>query len=68
MIQQIKKKADAYWLLKEIVHVKLNYGWKRGLILEIKQDYLILDERKEGKQIIFYNDIRDITKFHEVGQ
>lgn len=60
----LQKKADAFYVLKEKVHVSYISGhWARGLIVEISSDFFILDENLEGKIPIFFQEIKDISKF-----
>ena len=63
----LQKKADAYFVLGEIVHITFTRGnWKRGIIKEVSADFFILDERVEGKIPIFFQEIEAIEKFREV--
>jgi hypothetical protein len=60
----LKKKADAYWVLERLVHIKFTKGfWKRGIIKEVKQEFFILEERMEGKIAVFFSEIKDIQPF-----
>ena len=60
----IQKKADAFWVLKEKVHISLTNGnWKRWIIKDIKSDFFILDESLEGNQPIFFVEVRSIEKY-----
>jgi hypothetical protein len=60
----LKSKADAFWLLGEKVHVKYkNEHWARGIILEVKAEFFILDESLEGKSPVFFAEIIDIQKY-----
>lgn len=63
----LHKKADAYLVLGNAVHVKFKQGhWKRGIIKEVREDFFIIDERLEGQMPIFFQEIISIEKFNEV--
>lgn len=60
----IQKKADAYWVLGNKVHISLvNGNWKRGIIKEVKKDSIILDESLEGLTPLFFIEIRSISSY-----
>lgn len=60
----LQKKADAFYVLKEKVHITFNNGhWARGLILEVGSEFFILDETLEGRQPVFFSDIKSIVKY-----
>lgn len=60
----LQKKADAFWLLKEKVHISYNSGhWARGIILEVGSEFFILDEVLEGRQPVFFSEIKEIVKY-----
>lgn len=60
----LQKKADAYYLLKEKVHVTLKTGhWLNGLIIEISADFFIVDETLQGKTPVFFQEIKSIEKY-----
>jgi len=40
-----------------------NKGWVNGIILEIKENYFVLDERKDGNKDIFFEEIRNIERY-----
>jgi hypothetical protein len=62
----LKKKADAYFLLKEKVHITYLTGhWVRGFIEEVRDEFFILEETFDGKIPVFYQEIKDISKFTE---
>ena len=63
----LHKKADAYFVLGNLVHIKFCEGhWKRGVIKEVKDEFFLLDERLEGIMPIFFQEIISIEKFNEV--
>lgn len=60
----IQKKADAFCVLKEKVHITYNTGhWARGIILEVGSEFFILDETLEGRIPIFFQEIKNIVKY-----
>lgn len=57
-----KKKAEFFMKDNTEVFIKLVTGeWKAGMILDIGEECLIVDERLEGKTPIFYIEIKDIS-------
>ena len=40
-----------------------NKGWVNGAILEIKENYFVLDEHKNGNKDIFFEEIRNIERY-----
>ena len=60
----LQRKADAFFVLKRIVHVTLkNDRWKRGTIIDVGADFLIMEERLEGQIPVFFLEIKDIDAF-----
>jgi len=64
---EIKRKKAMFFRDNNIsVHIKKNNNWFcNGFILEIKEDFLILDDEKEGKMPIFFGEIFEIEKREE---
>jgi len=51
-------------------HIVLNSGqfWN-GLIMEVASDFFILDDKKEGHKVIFFQELKKpIEEFQEVGK
>jgi hypothetical protein len=64
LAQLIKKKADAYYLLKEKIHVSYLSGhWTRGIVKDIKPDYFIIEDDYYGEVIVYYEELKDIQKY-----
>lgn len=60
----LQKKAGAFLTSGNLVHIPYKKGyWKRGTILEVNDDYFMLEERMEGKQPVFFFEIEDIQVF-----
>ena len=60
----LRKKADAYWLLKKKVHVSYKNGiWKRGMIKEVRADLFLIDESLDGEMPIFFQEIKSIEPY-----
>lgn len=63
-ITLLKKKADAYFVLGEKVHIQYKKEhWARGIIKEVKEEFFLLDESLEGLLPIFFQEIKSIEKF-----
>lgn len=64
-ITLLKKKADAFKVLDKLVHISFNNGnfFKRGLIKEVKADFFILEERLEGLQPVFFQEVKSIEPY-----
>lgn len=59
------RKAQEFLKLKIPVHISFKQNfWKRGIITEVKSDFFILDETIEGTMPIFFQEIKEIKKFH----
>jgi len=68
MIEIIKKRVDYFYQQKKAVHIALKTEkWLNGKIIEISDDFFILDDFKEGKQPVFYIEIlpNGINEYHE---
>jgi len=64
----IRKRVDAFYRLQKKVHISLRLGnWKRGIILEVLDSSLVLDECLEGKIPIFFEEILKIDGYVERG-
>jgi len=51
-------------------HVTLKSGqfWN-GFIMEVSSDFFIMDDKKEGHKVIFFNELkRPIEEFQEIGK
>lgn len=60
----LQKKANAYLVLGEKVHISYKSGyWKRGIIKEVNEDFFLLDESLEGLLPVFYKEIVRIEKY-----
>jgi len=54
-----KEKVKFYFNSKIPVHISLSTGkWYNGTIISIKPEYFIFLDNKEGKQLIFYIEIK----------
>jgi hypothetical protein len=64
------RKAKYFFDNKTIVHISLkNKQFYNGFITEEPAfDFLIVDDRKVGKSIVFFSEVFDITAFKEVGK
>ena len=57
------QKANYFCKSQAPVHITLNNGyWKRGMVVEVRSDFFILDELKEGKIMVFYLEIEKIDR------
>lgn len=68
--QNKKDKIDFYdaitWYFNEEypVHISLKTGgFKNGNIKEVKVDFFLLDDFREGEQLIFFQEIKSVSKF-----
>jgi hypothetical protein len=61
-ITLLKKKADAFLVLDKLVHISFNNGnfFKRGFIKEVRSDFFMLEERLEGLQPVFFQEVKSI--------
>lgn len=58
-----RKKAEFFFNRKIDVHItKLNNWFHNGKIIKIENDFLILQDEKEGEMPIFYGEIFEIEK------
>jgi len=58
-----RKKAEFFYNRKIEVHItKFNNWFHNGKIIEIKKDFLILDDEKEGEMPIFFTEIFEIER------
>lgn len=64
-ITLLKKKADAFLVLDKLVHISFNNGgfFKRGFIKEVKADFFMLQERLEGLQPVFFEEVKSIEVY-----
>jgi hypothetical protein len=64
-ITLLKKKAHAFLVLDKLVHISFNDGkfFKRGFIKEVKADFFMLEERLEGLQPIFFQEVKSIELY-----
>jgi hypothetical protein len=64
--QKIKEKIKFFLTNKISIHIiQLDGIWKNGSIIEVKANCFVLDELKEGKQLIFYSDIYNVIPLKE---
>ncbi|KKN12609.1 hypothetical protein LCGC14_1014770 [marine sediment metagenome] len=62
----MKNKTKYFFEHKIKVHIKKNNGYiHNGLILELKGDLLILDDKKNGAMPIYFLEIFEIEKMEE---
>ncbi len=65
-------KANTFFKEKSKVHISYkgstNKSWKNGLITDIAEDYITLDESHEGIITIFFEEIRNIEKFTSIDE
>lgn len=55
-----KEKIKYYYNNKISVHLSLESGqWFNGKILSIKDKYFTFEDKKLGKQLIFYSELKD---------
>lgn len=66
-LNRIKAKT---FLEKNIpVHIlKKDREWWNGNIIEVKSDFLIIDERKKGEAILFFLEIHSIEELEVEGE
>jgi len=58
-----RKKAEFFYSRGIEVHItKFNNWFHNGKILEVKEDFLILDDEKEDEMPIFFTEIFEIEK------
>ena len=66
----LKIKARTFCKEKTFVHISYNSlstkGWNNGTIIEVKEDYFILDEKKDGLKDIFFKEIRNIERYTSI--
>lgn len=61
---EIKKKADYFIRNFLPVHItKKNKEWYNGYIINLQDDFLMIDEYKKGALTVFLSDIIDIEQF-----
>lgn len=58
------QKAEAYFILGEVVHVTYKTGhWVNGIVKRVSSDFFMFDELEDGLIPIFYKEISSITKY-----
>lgn len=63
-IQILKQKAEYFFNSNEPVHIKFKKGyWKRGVIIELKENHFSLQEFIEGDIPIFFLEVYSIEKY-----
>jgi len=59
---KIREELKFYFDKKISIHITfISNNWVNGLIKEIKEDKIILDERKFGEMLIFIDRIKNIA-------
>ena len=63
--EEVFKVKSKYFYEKKIpVHIKFKAGYFRnGIILELNSDFLIFDEFREGRMIIFFIEIDRLEEY-----
>ena len=66
-IQGNKEKAQFYFENKITVHIKLDdrFDFFNGLITEISDNSLIINDRVDGETPVSFSEIKKITRFRE---
>jgi hypothetical protein len=60
------KKAKDFYKRNIPVHLlKRDRQWYNGTILELTNDFFILDERKLGRRVVFFLELYDIEELEE---
>lgn len=66
----LKIKAKTFCKENVQVHISFNMlsnkGWNNGIIIEVKEDYFVLDEKQDGLKDIFFKEIRNIERFTSI--
>lgn len=67
----IKQKAKVFFEKKSMTHLALHdyaekRAWANGVIKELSDEFIILDEREDGDLLIFFKEIRKIEFFNWV--
>jgi len=59
-INLIKEKIKFFFSNKITIHISLkNDYWYNGDILEISKEYFLFNDKKMGKRLIFYTELKD---------
>ena len=68
--QRVREKLNFFYSEKIAVHIKkYDRGFLNGILIEKKNDdTFILEERVEGRKIIFVSDIFDVDELREGGE
>jgi len=67
-IQINKDKAKAFFEKQIPVHIlKIDREWFNGLLLEVKNEFLTINEKKRGTKIVVFREIFDINQLEVVG-
>lgn len=63
MASDIKQRLEVFFKENMSIHIDTIEGlFFNGLILEIKDNYVLLDEKKLGKYPVLYSDIKLLRK------
>ncbi len=67
MINMDNMRAKVFYEKKIKVHISLKNGtFYNGLIVEINSNFFFLDDQKEGRQLIFFEELaKPINEFKE---
>jgi|TARA_R100000750_G_scaffold62840_1_gene58457 hypothetical protein len=64
--ENIKDKAKFFFDRKIIIHITTHKdSWYNGLILEISNNHLILNDKVHGESFILFEEIKTIDKYKE---
>ena len=68
-VKLMRQKANHFFQQNKSIHIKYKKGfWKRGKILQILNDFFIIDEFMEGRKSVFFLEIYDIEEYHSNDQ
>lgn len=62
--------AKYFLLNKSKVHIQKNDGiFYNGFIVEIKPDFFFIEDREDGKQLVFFKELsKPISEYKELGR
>lgn len=66
-IDLFKKKSKYFYDNKQLVHIKLRDHFANGKIIDIKNDFIIIEEMIEGQKVIFFLEMREIVEYAPKG-
>lgn len=64
------ERAKVFCERQLVVHIsKKNGGYYNGVIVEVKPDFFFIDDREDGKQLVFFKELKKpIETYTEEGK